>query len=90
MAPQLRHLWQAPERTMMLPHSWQAGASVSLVIRAGETIVPEWRTVLRHGDELLVVTPRSLRRRTEQRLRLVSSAGRLAGWRGPEPRVQPD
>ena len=61
------------------------GVSVSLVIRSGETMVPEWRTVLRHGDELLVVTPRSLRRRTEQRLRLVSSAGRLAGWRGPDP-----
>ena len=66
------------------------GASVSLVIRGGETLVPEWRTVLRHGDELRGVTPRSARRRTEQRLRLVSSAGRLAGWRGPDPGIQPD
>lgn len=61
------------------------GASVSLVIRAGLTIVPEWRTVLRHGDDLLVVTPRPVRHATEQRLRLVSSAGRLAGWRGVDP-----
>ena len=42
------------------------GASVSLVIRDGEALVPERRTVLRHGDELLVVTPRRLRDRTER------------------------
>ncbi len=45
------------------------GASVSMVIRDGETMVPERRTVLRHGDDLLVVTPRRLRERTEERLR---------------------
>ena len=37
------------------------GASVALVIRDGESLVPERRTVLRHGDELLVVTPRKVR-----------------------------
>jgi cell volume regulation protein A len=56
------------------------GTSVSLVIRDGETLVPEHRTVLRHGDELLVVTPRRLRERTEARLRQVSEGGRLAQW----------
>ena len=56
------------------------GASVSMVIRDGETLVPERRTVLRHGDDLLVVTPRKLRERTEQRLRQVSERGRLAQW----------
>ncbi len=56
------------------------GASVSLVIRAGETLVPEARTVLRHADELLVVTPRKQRERTEARLRQVSARGRLAQW----------
>ncbi len=58
------------------------GASVSMIIRDGHTIVPEWRTVLRHGDDLLVVTPRSERGKTEERLRIVSTGGRLAGWRG--------
>ena len=56
-----------------------------MVIRDGETLVPERRTVLRHGDELLVVTPRRLRERTEQRLRQVSEGGRLAQWLGDEP-----
>jgi potassium/hydrogen antiporter len=36
--------------------------------------------VLRRGDEVLVVTPRSLREPTERRLRAVSRGGRLAGW----------
>ncbi len=56
------------------------GASVSMVIRGGETLVPERRTVLHHGDELLVVTPRRLREKTEERLRQVSRGGRLAQW----------
>jgi cell volume regulation protein A len=56
------------------------GASLSLVVREGRTIVPDSRTVLRHGDDLLVVTPRRLRRDTEDRLRAVSRRGRLAQW----------
>ena len=56
------------------------GASVALVVRDGEVTVPEPRTVLRRGDDLLVVTPRALRDPTEQRLRAVSHSGRLAGW----------
>ncbi|WP_310528142.1 potassium/proton antiporter [Nocardioides sp.] len=65
------------------------GASVSMVIRQGQTLVPERRTVLRHGDDLIVVTPRKAREATEERLRQVSSGGRLAQWLG-EPRQQPD
>jgi cell volume regulation protein A len=57
-----------------------AGASVSLIIRDGQTLVPERRTVLKHGDDLLVVTPRRQRERTEERLRRVSARGRLAQW----------
>jgi cell volume regulation protein A len=60
------------------------GASVSMVIREGETLVPERRTVLRHGDELLVVTPRRVRVATEERLRQVSIGGRLAQWLGTD------
>jgi cell volume regulation protein A len=61
------------------------GASVSLIIRDGELKVPERRSVLRHGDELLVVTPRKQRHATEERLRLVARGGRLAQWLGSEP-----
>ncbi|QYJ02999.1 potassium/proton antiporter [Nocardioides panacisoli] len=56
------------------------GASVSLIVREGHTMVPERRTVLRHGDDLLVVTPRREREATERRLRTVSGGGRLAQW----------
>jgi len=56
------------------------GASVSLVVREGQTIVPDARTVLRGGDDLLVVTPRKLREKTEERLQAVSQRGRLAHW----------
>ena len=59
------------------------GASVSLVIRDGDILVPERRTVLKHGDDLLVVAPRKLREKTEERLRQVSEGGRLAQWLGP-------
>jgi cell volume regulation protein A len=61
-----------------------AGASVSLVVRDNRTFVPLLRTVLRHGDELLVVTPRKLRDKTERRLRAVSVGGRLAQWLGSD------
>jgi cell volume regulation protein A len=56
------------------------GASVSLIVREGRTLVPDIRTVLRRGDDVLVVTPRKLRERTEERLRAVSQRGRLAHW----------
>jgi cell volume regulation protein A len=62
------------------------GASVSLVIRAGDVLVPERRTVLRSGDDLVVVTPRKLRDATEVRLRQVSQNGRLAQWLGDSAR----
>jgi cell volume regulation protein A len=66
------------------------GASVSLVIRAGDVLVPERRTVLRAGDDLVVVTPRKLREATETRLRQVSENGRLAQWLGDPSRREPD
>ncbi len=58
------------------------GSSVALIVRDGKTLVPERRTVLRRGDEILVVTPRKDREATEQRLRAVSVGGRLAQWLG--------
>jgi potassium/hydrogen antiporter len=63
-----------------------AGASVSLVVRAGAGFVPDRRTVLRRGDELLVVAATRTREQTERRLRAVSRGGRLAGWLGERQR----
>ncbi|MBY9074360.1 potassium/proton antiporter [Nocardioides sp. WL0053] len=57
-----------------------AGVSVSLIVRDGHTMVPDGRTVLRRGDDLLVVTPRKLREATEERLRKVSRSGRVTQW----------
>lgn len=54
---------------------------VSLLIRDGESFVPEPRTVLRQGDEMLVVTPSRHRIQVEERLRDVGQGGRLARWR---------
>jgi potassium/hydrogen antiporter len=62
------------------------GASVALVVREGESLVPDPTTTLRHGDELIIVTPRTLRDETQKRLRAVSRQGRLAGWFGEEGR----
>ena len=56
------------------------GASVSMLVRDGQSLVPERRTVLKRGDDMLVVTPRRLRQATERRLRDVSIGGRLAQW----------
>ena len=61
------------------------GSSVALIVREGRTLVPERRTVLRRGDDVLVVTPRKEREATEQRLRAVSVGGRLAQWLGRTP-----
>jgi cell volume regulation protein A len=58
------------------------GSSVSMVVRDGHAIVPERRTVLRRGDDVLIVTPHGLREPTVNRLRTVSAHGRLGRWLG--------
>lgn len=57
------------------------GASVSIVVRDGETLVPRSTTRIQSGDDILVVSPRKLREATENRLRAIARHGRLAGWR---------
>ncbi|MFD8589408.1 potassium/proton antiporter [Streptomyces sp. NPDC059637] len=59
-----------------------AGASVTLVVRDGESFVPTPSTMLRRGDDLLVVATDAVRDRTEERLRAVGRGGKLAGWLG--------
>lgn len=56
------------------------GASISLVVRNGETLVPHLATRIQLNDDLLIVSPRAVREATEQRLRDVGRKGRLAGW----------
>ncbi|MYW69249.1 potassium/proton antiporter [Streptomyces sp. SID8379] len=58
------------------------GASVTLVVRDGESFVPGPTTVLRLGDELLVVATDPVRDAAEARLRAVAHGGKLAGWLG--------
>ena len=59
-----------------------SGASVTLVVREGATLVPDRLTRIREGDRLLVVTTAAVRRDTERRLRAVSRGGPVAGWFG--------
>ncbi|MFJ9851175.1 potassium/proton antiporter [Streptomyces sp. NPDC101150] len=59
-----------------------AGAAVTLVVRDGSSFVPSPTTVLRHGDELLVVATDPVRDAAERRLQAVSQGGKLAGWLG--------
>ncbi|WP_055548556.1 potassium/proton antiporter [Streptomyces sp. NBRC 110028] len=58
------------------------GAAVTLVVRDGSSFVPLPSTVLRRGDELLVVATDPVRDAAEQRLRAVGRGGKLAGWLG--------
>ncbi|MFI6421418.1 potassium/proton antiporter [Streptomyces sp. NPDC050842] len=59
-----------------------AGAAVTLVVREEKSFVPGPATVLRRGDELLVVATDPVRDATERRLRAVGQGGKLAGWLG--------
>jgi cell volume regulation protein A len=61
-----------------------AGASVALVVRGTASFVPDAATVLRRGDQLLVVAGRKSRQAAERRLRAISRGGRLAGWTGEQ------
>jgi cell volume regulation protein A len=64
------------------------GANVTLVVRGGEAFVPAGNTVIRNGDQLLVVATAASRARAEKRLRAVSRYGRLAGWTQPDARPE--
>ena len=57
------------------------GATVSLVVRAGEAFTPTRETRLRELDQLLVVTTMGARAAAEERIRAVDQDGKLARWR---------
>ncbi|MEV7017756.1 potassium/proton antiporter [Streptomyces sp. NPDC093991] len=62
---------------------------VTLIVRDGATLVPDRGTVLRAGDELLLIATPETREDTERRLRAIGRRGKLARWLGehgaPEP-----
>lgn len=53
---------------------------ITLIIRAGQSFVPQVVTRLQIGDELLIVTTSAMREAAERRLRAVSRRGKLAYW----------
>ncbi|RFU85607.1 potassium/proton antiporter [Streptomyces triticagri] len=55
---------------------------LTLIVRDGTTLVPDAATVLRTGDELLLITTPATREATERRLRAVGRRGKLARWLG--------
>ncbi|MFC9929768.1 potassium/proton antiporter [Streptomyces sp. NPDC127190] len=60
------------------------GAAVTLVVRDEKSFVPLPSTVLRRGDDLLVVATDPVRDAAERRLRAVAHGGKLAGWLGTD------
>ncbi|MDU0302981.1 potassium/proton antiporter [Streptomyces sp. PAL114] len=62
---------------------------VTLIVREGTTLVPDRDTVLRAGDELLLIATPTTREDAERRLRAIGRRGKLARWLGehgtPEP-----
>jgi cell volume regulation protein A len=57
-----------------------AGSAVAILARGKEVIVPDTSTVLRTGDQVLVVAALGQVTRVEERLRSISRHGRLASW----------
>jgi potassium/hydrogen antiporter len=53
-------------------------AAVAFVVRDDSGFVPDRRTVLRHGDDVLVISGRGAREEVERRMREVGRKGRLA------------
>ena len=57
------------------------GANVTLIVNGASSYVPNDRSVLRAGDQLLIVAKESVRALTLERVSAVSAGGRLAQWR---------
>lgn len=62
-------------------------AVINLILRNGDMFVPGPDTTLRTGDHLLIAVGFDKRKAVERRLRAISRAGRLAGWRGERGQV---
>jgi cell volume regulation protein A len=91
MSADLLTVHLGPESRMHGVEIWELRlpetASVAYVVRAETGFVPDRRTVLRNGDDLLVITSRERRAEVEARLRTVGTGGRLAGFVNPTRRT---
>ena len=63
-------------RELRLPRT----SVVSLIVREGEPFTPKPDQIVRTGDDLLIVTNGTDRKKVESRLRSIASGGRLARW----------
>ncbi|MFI9542480.1 potassium/proton antiporter [Streptomyces sp. NPDC052016] len=62
---------------------------LTLIVRDGATLVPRHDTLLRNGDELLLITTPATREAAERRLRAVGRRGKLARWFGEKGDIEP-
>jgi len=67
-------------RELFLPRN----VVVSLVIRGEDSFAPDGGTILRAGDELMIVTPAAERARVEATFIAVGRGGRLVRWKTQE------
>ncbi|MBJ6642882.1 potassium/proton antiporter [Streptomyces sp. BSE7F] len=83
--PEGSHLHGVAVFELRLPHP----TVVTLIVREGATLVPDRDTVLRAGDEVLLIATPETREDAERRLRAIGRRGKLARWLGehgtPEP-----
>ena len=66
-------------RELRLPRT----SVVSLIVREGEPFTPKPDQIVRTGDDLLIVTNGTDRKKVESRLRSIAGGGRLARWQDP-------
>ena len=64
-----------------------ANATVTLVVRADHSFMPEHTLRIRVGDQLLIVATEGVRENVEARLLAIHGAGRLAGWVSPSHEI---
>lgn len=63
---------------------------ITLIVREGTSLVPDRETVLRAGDELLLITTPGTRDAAERRLRAIGRRGKLARWLGEDGAPEPE
>ncbi len=83
----LIHVVVSPRSKLRNVEIWElrlpAPAVVTMVVRAGAAFVPDERTPIRSGDELLIMTTHRIRPEVELRLHAVGRAGPHVRWRDP-------
>jgi cell volume regulation protein A len=57
---------------------------IALIMRGEESFSPDGHTLLRVGDDLMVIAPADLRQEVEDRFIAIGRGGRLAKWKHEE------